>query len=151
MVIVSCNWAKCRNQGFKVKPKLRRGQSKTSLKIIQLTAMNRSDVRIKSNSCLSVLRTSGVLLLGPKEKLFSTSLLCRFIYLRPVQIKGVNAECIVPAGGTLVLAQAALTHPIFLKYEDCFPQLVDGHMYLISFFLFIFFFPREIKGRNEKW
>ena len=77
--------------------------------------MNRSDVRIKSNSCLRVLRTSGVLLLGPKEKLFSTSFLCRFIYLRPVQIRGVNAKCIVSAGGPLLLAQAALTHPIFLK------------------------------------
>lgn len=140
MVTVSCNWTRWRNRSFKIKPKLWRGQTKTSLKIIQLISINHFTVRIKSSSCLRVLKTFGILLYGPKEELFHASFLSPLI--KTCSDKRCGRQVYPLAGAPLPISQAALTPSKSREYVS-----PSWWINTCTWFLSFYFFPLPAKSK----
>lgn len=66
--------------------------------------MHHFDVKIKPNSCLSILKPLGILLFGTKEELAVHSVIFVQIYLSPFHMKGVNTQHVIPARGRLLFS-----------------------------------------------
>lgn len=88
--------------------------------------MNHLDVRAKSNSRLSVLKTSSILVFGTIEELFPRSLSCRLIYLRPFLIRSVNAQRVIEATGPSPCPGSSSTGPGPEVQKACFTRLIDS-------------------------